>query len=285
MGWVNSVSSWAKGSFDATPRIGLALGGGFARGIAHIGVLRVLEREGIPIHCISGVSAGSIIAAAYASGATPGEIEAVGATMRFRDVARWTLNRYGLAGSERMVDFLHRLLKKDHFEDMKIPLAVVASDICAGGPVVFRGSGDVVLPIRASCAYPGLFQPIRTGGKCLVDGMVAMEIPAHPLRQMGATHVISVSLPNPAAFDPDSMFSVVNRCFQVMSRRSERDWRRYSNIVIEPQVSELSWDSFSSCRELIVAGEQATIAVLPHIKRLAKQRTAPATVPMMAPAA
>src|SRR5579863_8378697 len=111
------------------PRIGLALGGGFARGISHVGVLRVLERENIPLHCITGVSAGAIIAAAYASGATTDEISAIGGAMRFSDVARWSISKLGFAGSERMAAFLRKLLKKWRFEDMHIPLGVIATDL------------------------------------------------------------------------------------------------------------------------------------------------------------
>src|SRR4051794_10715232 len=137
-------------------RIGLALGGGFARGIAHTGVLNVLQRHGIPIHCVTGVSAGSIVAAAFASGASPDEIARAGCAMRFTDVASWSLCRMGFVTSERMKGFLERLLKTYRFEEMPTPLGVVATDLSTGESVSFRDSGDVVLPIRASCSYPGL---------------------------------------------------------------------------------------------------------------------------------
>lgn len=253
------------------PRIGLALGGGFARGIAHIGVLRVFEQNNIPIHAIAGISSGSMVAAAFAGGCSSNDIEQVARAMRFRDVARWTISRLGLAGSDRMVSFLKRLLKEDHFEKMKIPLAVVATDVGTGMPVVFRGKGDVVVPIRASCSYPGLFLPIKYEGHCLVDGVVGMEVPARPLREMGATRVISVHLPTPVACpDPDSMFSVVNRCFQVLSERLEPEWRKYSDLVITPQVANLGWDSFESATKMIELGEEAATAALPAIKQWLK---------------
>src|ERR1051325_94258 len=119
-------------------RIGLALGGGFARGIAHAGVLEVFERHHIPIHCITGVSAGSIVAAAYASGATPAEIARAGCAMQFGDVARWSLCRMGFVVSERMKRFLERLLKAYRFEEMRIPLGIVATDLCTGDSISFR---------------------------------------------------------------------------------------------------------------------------------------------------
>src|SRR4051812_34699009 len=133
---------------SVTPRIGLALGGGFARGIAHAAVLDVFEKNRIPIHCITGVSAGSIAAAAYASGVSPAEIAQAGCRMRFADVGNWTLCRMGFVASERMKKFLQRLLKCYRFEAMRIPLGVLATDLCAGQPVTFRDEGDVFLPIR-----------------------------------------------------------------------------------------------------------------------------------------
>src|SRR5437660_4007549 len=203
-------------------RIGLALGGGFARGICHAGVLKVFERNQIPIAAIAGVSAGAIVAAAYASGATPDEIARAGCSMRFTDVARWSINRMGFVGSDRMERFLKRLLKTFRFEDMKIPLAVVATDLCTGEPVLFRDTGDVNLPIRASCSYPGLFQPVKMGDLTLVDGAMSMEVPALVARKLGATRVISVHLPMQGqAVLPQNMFQVVNRSFQIMQKHME----------------------------------------------------------------
>src|ERR1700740_2790945 len=125
---------------QAPPKIGIALGGGFARGIAHAGILQVFERHNIPIHCIAGVSAGSIVAAAYASGATPAEIGRSGCAMRFGDVARWSLGRMGFVVSERMKRFLERLLKNYRFEEMRIPLGILATDVCNGESVSFSDS-------------------------------------------------------------------------------------------------------------------------------------------------
>src|SRR6266478_4623383 len=128
--WVFQRGRRVEGRRPGSPasiRIGLALGGGFARGIAHAGVLKVLEQHHIPIHCITGVSAGSIVAAAYASGATPDEIARAGCSMRFGDVGRWSPGRLGLVGSNRMNRFLERLLKTYRFEDMRIPLGVLAT--------------------------------------------------------------------------------------------------------------------------------------------------------------
>jgi NTE family protein len=267
-GWWDGARRWIHSSIQSRrePKIGLALGGGFARGISHVGVLRVFEREKIPISFIAGVSAGSIVASAFASGSSSDEIEQVARTMRFSDVAQWRISRFGLAGSDPMSRFLAKLLKASVFENMKIPLAVVASDLTAGAAAVFRDKGDVILPIRASCSYPGLFQPVRYMNHCLVDGMISMDVPAAPLRRMGATHVISVALPNPTeTVDPQNMLSVITRCFQIMNLRTESQWRRHSNLVISPEVKDVGWKAFESAHLLIEAGERAATAALPQI--------------------
>lgn len=269
--WWDATRSWVRSGLtrkSSQPRIGLALGGGFARGIAHVGVLRVLEQYKVPISAIGGVSSGAIVAAALASGSSADEIEKVALSMKFRDIARWTLNLMGLAGNDRMITFLTRLLKANTFEDMQTPLAIVATDLNSGRPVTFHGKGDVVMPIRASCAYPGLFLPIQYKGRLLVDGFVSMEVPAEPLLQLGADRVISVAIPNQdGPGDYGSMLSVVSRCFQIMSGRTQNGWRRYSNIVIAPPVADVSWDSFASAKKLIELGEQTARAAMPTIEK------------------
>lgn len=254
-------------AIPAPMRLGVALGGGFARGLAHIGVLGVLEQNGIPLHCITGVSAGAIVAAAYASGTTPVEIAQAGSAMRFTDVARWTIGRMGIAGSERMERFLRKLLKCYTFEQMRIPLGIVATDVVTGEAVIFRDRGDVVLPIRASCSYPGLFQPVRCGERLLVDGAISTEVPALLARLLGATHVISLHLPmQGAAATPTNMFHVINRCFQILHSRTEITWRQHSDLVIEPDVRGMEWDSFDSAAQLIKAGDEAARLALPRIQ-------------------
>src|SRR5258708_15999246 len=151
-------------------RIGLALGGGFARGIAHVGVLKVLEQHRIAIHCITGVSAGSIVAAAYASGASLDEITRAGCSMRFSDVGRWNPGRLGLVGSKRMNRFLERLLKTYRFEEMRIPLGVLATDLATGRSVPFSGIGGAVESMWSPWPPPSLFLPVSAPLAALLDG-------------------------------------------------------------------------------------------------------------------
>ncbi len=265
--WPGAIQTPASESHVSEIRVGLALGGGFARGIAHAGVLKVLERYRIPIHCITGVSAGSIVAAAYASGATCDEIARAGCSMRFNDVGRWNVSRLGLVGSGRMNHFLERILKTHRFEDMRIPFGVLATDLSTGKSAAFSGSGSVFDPIRASCSYPGLFQPVRHRGQLLIDGAMSMEIPAGLARQLGATHVISVHLPShgPGAH-PSNLFQVVNRCFQILQSHSEHNWRSETDLVIAPEVRGIAWDAFGRGPELIEAGQAAALAALPEIQ-------------------
>jgi NTE family protein len=252
---------------ESPVRIGLALGGGFARGIAHAGVLKVLEQHHIPLHCVTGISAGSIVAAAYASGATPDEIAQAGCSMRFGDVGRWSLRRLGFVGSQRMNRFLKRLLKTYRFEEMRIPLGVLATDLSTGGPVPFTGAGSVFDPIRASCSYPGLFQPVHLHGRLLVDGNMSMGVPAALARQLGATHVISVPLPAAVPCTlPSNVFQVVNRCYQILQSRLEDSWRSETDLVIAPDVRKVGWNGFGQGPQLIQAGEAAALAALPQIQ-------------------
>lgn len=268
-------------------RIGLALGGGFARGIAHAGVLEVMEHHQIPIHCITGVSAGSIVAAAYASGATPAEIGHAGCSMRFSDVARWSIGRMGFVVSERMQRFLEKLLKHYRFEEMRIPLGVAATDLCTGEEVDFRDTGDVFMPIRASCSYPGLFRPVSYQNRLLVDGAMTGEAPAELARKLGANHVITVYLPGQGPdVVPTNMFQVVNRCFQILQSRAEDGWRKHSDLVITPAVRSIQWDGFGNGPDLIKAGAAAALEVLPKIRawldsqpRVTPAAMAPAVIP------
>jgi len=170
--------------------IGLALGGGFARGIAHIGVIKVLEEENIPIQFVAGTSVGALIGAAYCSGLCCAELEEIALQVRFKHFASWTLSRYGFASNQRMIGFLNRILKAKTFEELRTPLAVTATDFSTGEGVVFR-SGPLVDPVRASCAYPGMFLPVKIDGRLLIDGMLAHAVPSVPLREMGASRVLA----------------------------------------------------------------------------------------------
>jgi len=252
---------------DSPVRIGLAFGGGFARGIAHAGVLKVFEQHRIPIFCVAGVSAGAIVAAAYASGTPVEEIAQIGRTMRFGSVGRVRPRRLGLVSSDRMDGFLARLLKKVRFEDMRIPLGVLATDLASGEPACFSGTGDVLEPLRASCAFPGLFEPVSHDGRLLVDGAMSMGVPAALARRLGATHVVSVAVPPSFTSEPTNVFQVVGRCFQILQGCCDERWRRESDLVIAPEAGAVDWRAFDRGPQLIAAGEAAALSALPAVER------------------
>ncbi len=155
---------------------------------------------------------------------------------------------------------------------MRIPLGVIATDLRSGKPVAFRGPGEVAPAIRASCSYPGLFRPFELDGRMYVDGAITIEVPAQLARTMGATHVIAVSMPNQdETYAPHNMFQVVSRSFQILMSQNEENWRRYSDVVLTPDVAAIPWDGFDNTLRMIEAGERAAEQALPQIRRWAGQ--------------
>lgn len=250
------------------PAIGIALGGGFARGIAHIGVLKVLEEEGIPVRMVAGTSVGALIGAAYCSGLTIDELEAVADKVRFTNFARWTLSRYGFANNDRMVSFLARTLKVQTFEELRIPLGVTATDFNTGEGAVFD-SGSIIDPVRASCAYPGMFLPVEIRGRWLVDGMLSHPVPTHPLRKMGADRVLAVHLRGKwsGTSAPRHLFDVIGQSFAIAQDMMSSVWRSAADIVIEPDVAGFDYDDFKRAGDLIRVGEVAMRRALPEVRK------------------
>lgn len=266
------------------PKVGIALGGGFARGLAHIGVLKVLEEENIPVDFIAGTSVGSVIGAAYASGISAKELEEIAALVRFKDFSRWTFSRFGLFSNDKMSIFLRKVLRCKTFEELKIPLAIAATDIVTGDPTVFT-QGELIDPVRASCAYPGMFQPVKIGNQLLVDGLLAHSVPAMPLRDMGAERVISVHLAahwvKPGG--PRHVFDVIGQCFSIAQERMCGPWKAASDIVLEPAIGEFAYDDFVRAPDLIRCGEVTARAALPQIRAWMPATPAMAAVPELIP--
>ena len=263
---VRGLRSFAYSGEDNRPRVGVALGGGFARGIAHVGVLRVLEQHGIPIDCIAGTSVGALIAAAYAGGSTTEEMERQGSATRFRDFGRWTISRMGMASNERLEYFLQKFTVRHRFEEMKIPLGIVATDLLTGESA-YLTQGEIGPAIRASCAYPGLFLPIEQKNRVLVDGFLTESVPAVCARKMGAQVVISVNLePGVLPSRPRNTIEVISRSFSIMQQTAHQPWRDATDVLIEPDVHEILWDEFVKTPQLVAAGMEATRAALPKIQ-------------------
>jgi NTE family protein len=250
------------------PAIGVALGGGFARGIAHIGVLKVLEEEGIPVRMIAGTSVGAIMGAAYCSGLTIAELEEIAHKVRFTTFARWTISRFGFASNDRMVAFLKQHLKVHNFEDLRIPLGVTATDFNTGKGRVFT-SGPIIDPVRASCAYPGMFLPVEIHGSWLVDGMLSYPVPTVPLREMGAERVLAVQLKGQWSKTnaPRHYFDVIGQSFAIAQEMMSSMWRSAADVVIEPDVAGFDYDDFKRADQLIRVGEQAMRRALPEVRK------------------
>jgi NTE family protein len=267
------------------PAIGVALGGGFARGMAHIGVLKVLEEAGIPVRFVTGTSVGALIGASYCSGLSIEELEQVAHSCRFTTFARWTVSRYGFASNDRMVSFLTRTLKVKTFEELRIPLGVTATDFNSGEGIVFH-SGSIIDPVRASCAYPGMFLPVEIRGRYLVDGMLSHPVPTAPLQEMGADRVIAVHLKGQWTKNgaPRHLFDVIGQSFAIAQDQMSHLWRGAADVIVEPDVAGFAYDDFKRAGELITAGEMAMRQALPEVRKWleAQAEAVPAKVPAKA---
>jgi NTE family protein len=254
------------------PRLGLALGGGFARGLAHIGVLKVLVENQIAIDSLAGNSAGSIVAAAFASGCTIDEMAKAARNTRWGSFARWTFPRLGFATNERLEPLLSKILPCRTFEQLKLPLAIVAADLRTGEAVIFR-EGDLMMPLRATCSFPGLFVPIEYRGRLLVDGVIVNSVPVSALPGMDlivAVHIQSKGLRRP----PTSLFEVVGESFRIAQDLNQSGWRDGCDLAIDINLADFRWDDFGRAEEMIAAGEMAAREALPSLRHLLQELTA-----------
>jgi NTE family protein len=256
-----------QGERKERPRVGLALAGGFARGIAHIGVLRVLREAGIPIDCVAGTSVGALIAVGYCAGAPLEEMAKVGAATSFADFGRWTPSWLGLATNQRMEKYFSRFTAVKTFEELHTPLAIATTDINAGVSVYYS-HGPLAPALRASCAYPGLFVPIQYDGRTLVDGFLTAPVPVEGTLLLGADIVIAVYLEAGMVEQPRTFTDILSRAFNILQRHTDLTWRTQADIIIEPDVKPFVWDEFSKTPEMIAAGEAAARAALPQIRAL-----------------
>ena len=246
-------------------KVGLALGGGFARGIAHLGVLQALAQSKIPIDCIAGTSAGALAGIAFASGRPFDEVVRKAAVIRFGNFGQWRFSRMGLASNQRLELYPKKFLGVDTFEELKVPLAIVATDLVSGEAVSYT-DGLLGPPLRASCAYPGLFQPVEYDGRMLVDGFIAAAVPVDAVRAMGAEVVIAVFLEAESIERPKNVVDVIGRSFSIARLQSDVGWRLQSDVVITPKLREFAWDDFARTSELVGAGREAALAALPQIQ-------------------
>jgi|SRR5215469_9136642 len=277
---IEHVQVCPRGPGHPELRIGLALSGGFARGIAHIGVLKVLEQAKVPIACVAGSSVGALIGAVYCAGTPVSEMEKIAYCVRRRHFAQWTISRYGFLSNRRIIKFLDKFLKVSTFEELKVPLAVTATEISTGNPVVFR-SGPLGEAVRASCAYPGVFTPVKARGQSLVDGALTHPVPTQPLTDMGLDRIIAIHLRTRVGLGgPRNIFDVIARCYAIAQERGISSWRLSADLVVEPDVRLFRFDDFERTSDLMSAGESAMHAALPEVLRWFESKwTAPTIEP------
>jgi NTE family protein len=249
------------------PRVGLALAGGFARGIAHIGVLRALANANIPIDCVAGTSVGALIGACYCAGVPLEEMQRIAASTSFADFGRWTPSWLGLATNQRMEAYFARFTHVKKFEELKTPLAIAATDIIAGISVYYT-RGLITPALRGSCAYPGLFVPIQFEGRTLVDGFLTAPVPVEGVLLLGADIVIAVYLEAGNVENPRTVADVVSRSFNIIQRHGDIAWRPQADVILEPDVKPFVWDDFTRTNDLVAVGQAAGEAAIPAIKAL-----------------
>lgn len=254
-------------------RIGLALGGGAARGFAHIGVIQVLEEQGIQPDLVVGTSAGSLVAALYAAGKSRTELRALAETMDETAITDWSFPLRGVIRGEALARYVNQQVGGVTIERMKRPLGIVATDLATGEPVLFR-RGDTGMAVRASSAVPAVFQPVRIGDREYVDGGLVSPVPVRFARQMGADFVIAVDISSPPQDGPvgDAMRMLL-QTFAIMGRSINHFELREADVVIRPALNGLAGTDFRSRRLAMDAGRDAALAALPQLReRLAAKR-------------
>ncbi len=255
------------------PRLGLALGGGAARGFAHIGVIQVLEENGIKVDLVAGTSAGSLVASLYASGKTGKEMQTLAETMDEGAITDWSFPLRGLIRGEALARFIRDKTGGRAIEQMALPLGIVATDLSDGSSVLFR-SGDTGTAVRASSAVPAVFQPVRIGQREYVDGGLVSPVPVRFAKEMGAQLVIAVDITSPPEKDPPGdAFRMLMQTFSIMGRSINFFELRDADVVIRPRLDGVGSADFTARRRAVQAGREAAQAVLPLIRQRIAEKT------------
>ena len=248
------------------PVIALALGGGAARGFAHIGVIQVLEEAGIRPDLVIGTSAGSLVAALYASGKSAAELQALALSMDEGAITDWSFPGRGLIRGDALARYVREHTGGRRIEQMKLPLGIVATDLDNGQGIVFR-SGDTAVAVRASSAVPALFQPVRIGTREYVDGGLVAPVPVRYARQMGAQLVIAVDISEaPDGAPTGDLMRMLLQTFSIMGRSINRFELADADIVLRPKLAGVSGADFSARTRSIQAGRDAAQAMLGELR-------------------
>ncbi len=258
-------------------RIGLALGGGAARGFAHIGVIKALEARNVRVDLVAGTSAGSVIAALYASGMSGIAINKLALTMDEASISDWAMpfRARGILQGVALQNYLNRTLDNRPIEKMAKPLGIVATDLKSGQPILFQ-RGNTGVAVRASCSVPSIFEPVKIGDREYVDGGLVSPVPAAFAHKMGADYVIAVDISaRPESGLTSSSFDVLMQTFTIMGQTIKAyELDKYANAVVRPNLNAMSSSDFSQRNASILAGEEAVAKMWPTLQRQLAERGA-----------
>lgn len=255
------------------PKIGLALGGGAARGFAHIGVLQVLEEQGIKPDLIVGTSAGSVAATLYASGKTPVEMADMAMNMDESSITDWMFPGRSLLKGEALAKYVRGFTGGTQIENMRLPLGIVATDLNSGQPILFR-KGDAGTAVRASSSVPGVFQPVKIGSREYVDGGLVSPVPVRFAKQMGADVIIAVDISSiPEGQPTKGAIDILMQTFNIMGHSISQYELKDADVVMRPKLEGIGSADFSQRRLSILAGREAALTVLQQLKERITSKT------------
>ena len=257
----------------AGPRLGLALGGGAARCLAHIGVLQVLQENQVPVHLIAGTSGGALVGALYAAGLDLKWIEELAVRINWRHLVRLNLRRDGLLDTEGLERFVATLIKDQTFDQLRVPLTCVAVDLTSGEEVIL-GDGRVAPAVRASASIPAIFLPVRYHDRVLVDGGVRNNVPANVARSMGADVVVAVDVSSRdkrLGEPPKNLVQVFMASYDIMQEAQTTRVLQDADVIVKPDTAQLSGFDLDHVRDYVEVGRAATLEAFPQIQaRLAE---------------
>lgn len=247
-------------------RIGLALGGGAAKGFAHIGVIKMLEANGIHPDVVAGTSAGSVVGSLYASGMDPFQLQETAFSLDESSIRDVRLFAGGVVQGQKLQDYVNQQVKNRPLDKLGIPFAAVATQLETGQRTVFV-RGNTGQAVRASSSVPGVFEPVEISGKHYVDGGVVSPVPVDAARQLGADVVIAVDISSKASgTNPVGMINIVGQSISIMGQKLGEQELARADIVIRPRVSQIGSADFEQKNQAILEGERATQAAMPAIK-------------------
>jgi NTE family protein len=249
-------------------KVGLALSGGVARGMAHIGVLKSLKKHNIPIDFIAGTSAGALAGVFYAAGWEPDDIEKLARRLNWFNYVRFGLTKFGPASTEELQKLIRENLGDIRLEELEIPFAAVSCDIKTGREVILT-EGNAAFAMAASCAFPGFYTPLRHGSDLLVDGGIVDNLPVKVVKDMGAHFTIAVDVVpgHPLKHDPENVAHMLGRTWDLFMRQTCAESRKQADVLIEPDIPENIWHlDIDKTPKLIKVGEEAAEARIFEIR-------------------